>query len=106
MGSMAWEICCILGITRCTAAFPLDNARGKLGVRDQKPVGCASRQFEILASLTFLTYATGQAAPTQSFPFRGIFPSEEALIIQLITPDCYEDFAETCMQGTTCATVS
>ncbi|TIT45686.1 MAG: LuxR family transcriptional regulator, partial [Mesorhizobium sp.] len=31
-GKTAWEIGCILGITRRTAAFHLDNARRKLGV--------------------------------------------------------------------------
>jgi DNA-binding CsgD family transcriptional regulator len=32
-GKSAWEIGCILGITRRTAAFHLDNVRAKLGVR-------------------------------------------------------------------------
>lgn len=32
-GKSAWDIACILGITRRTAAFHLDNARKKLGVR-------------------------------------------------------------------------
>ncbi|WP_407181427.1 helix-turn-helix transcriptional regulator [Bradyrhizobium sp. STM 3562] len=32
-GKSAWEIGCILGISRRTAAFHLDNARAKLGVR-------------------------------------------------------------------------
>ncbi|MCK5750466.1 MAG: helix-turn-helix transcriptional regulator, partial [Oricola sp.] len=32
-GKSAWEIGQILGITRRTAAFHLDNARQKLGVR-------------------------------------------------------------------------
>ncbi|MGX1101306.1 LuxR family transcriptional regulator [Amorphus sp. MBR-141] len=32
-GKSAWEIGCILGITRRTAAFHLDNVRTKLGVR-------------------------------------------------------------------------
>lgn len=31
-GKSAWEIGCILGISRRTAAFPLDNAKAKLGV--------------------------------------------------------------------------
>lgn len=32
-GKTAWEIGCILGISRHTAAFHLDNAKAKLGVR-------------------------------------------------------------------------
>lgn len=32
-GKSAWEIGCILGISRRTAAFHLDNAKAKLGVR-------------------------------------------------------------------------
>ncbi|WP_348632859.1 helix-turn-helix transcriptional regulator [Mesorhizobium sp. M4A.F.Ca.ET.020.02.1.1] len=31
-GKTAWEIGCILGVTRRTAAFHLDNARRKLGI--------------------------------------------------------------------------
>lgn len=33
LGKSAWEIGCILGISRRTAAFHLDNAKAKLGVR-------------------------------------------------------------------------
>ncbi|TIT70729.1 MAG: helix-turn-helix transcriptional regulator, partial [Mesorhizobium sp.] len=34
-GKSAWDIAGILGITRRTAAFHLDNAKKKLGVRTQ-----------------------------------------------------------------------
>jgi LuxR family transcriptional regulator, activator of conjugal transfer of Ti plasmids len=33
LGKSAWEIACILGISRRTACFHLDNAKAKLGVR-------------------------------------------------------------------------